>query len=64
MTIDQVVGKLISEKQNRLTSRFPCRVIMVRNVQKYRTLLEALRKIPGIEMVSSAELFSGSDVMP
>lgn len=64
MTIDQVVEKLIAEKQNMLPTRFPCRVIMVRNLQQYRELLDALRKIPGTEMVSSADLFSGTDVMP
>lgn len=64
MTIDQVIDKLIAEKQNRLTSRFPCRVIMVRNLQRYCELLDALKTIPGIETTSSSELFSGPDVMP
>lgn len=64
MTINQVVDKLIAEKQNGLTSRFPCRVIMVRTLQRYCELLDALKRIPGIEMTSSEELFSGSDVMP
>ena len=64
MTIDQAVSILKSEKQNHLPHRFPCRVIMVRNIDDYCKLLEKLREIDSIEFVPSSALFSGSDVMP
>ena len=64
MNVDQVINKLIVEKQNNLASRFPCRAIMVRNIKDYCDLLEKLRSIPGIEFVTSDALFSGVDVLP
>lgn len=64
MTIDQAVAALLEEKLKGLTSRFPCRAIMVRNVQQYCDLLEKLDQIPDIEHVPASELFSGPDVMP
>lgn len=64
MTILQVIDKLNKEKQEGIPSRFPCRAIMVKNVQQYCELLSELQKIPDIVKVSPAELFSSADVMP
>ena len=64
MTIDQIISVLIQEKQNSITSRFPCRAIMVKNVEQYRELLSKLNKIPDISVVPSVDLFSSADVMP
>ena len=64
MTIEQAVSCLLNEKQEKIESRFPCRAIMVKNVQQYIVLLSELKKIPDIQMISSAELFSSGDVMP
>ena len=64
MTIDQVVSIMTKEKQEGITSRFPCRAIMVKNVQKYSELLSKLNRIPDISTVPSGDLFSSADVMP
>ena len=64
MTIDQIISELVREKQNGITSRFPCRAIMVKNIEQYRELLSKLNKIPDISVVSSEDLFSSADVMP
>lgn len=64
MTIDQVVNELIKERREGITSRFPCRAIMVKNIRDYSALLTGLNRIPDIEMVSSDELFPSADVMP
>jgi len=64
MTIDQVFDKLIDEKQKCIASRFPCRVIMVRNIDKYNELLDKLCSIPDVKLVSLDMLFSAPDVMP
>lgn len=64
MTISQAVAALIREKQEGLTSRFPCRAIMVKNIRQYCQLLSELQGIPDIVQVSADELFSSADVMP
>ena len=64
MTIADVIANLQEEKQKAVASRFPCRAIMVDNVQQYNTLLSELKKISDIELVSSDILFSSVDVMP
>ena len=64
MTIKGIGAMLQNEKQGGVTSRFPCRAIMVRNVEEYRSLLSELKKITDIRMVRTSELFSSSDVMP
>ncbi len=64
MTIAQVVEKLRKEKQNGVASRFPCRAIMVQNIEQYNSLILELKSISDIEVVTSAELFSSADVMP
>lgn len=64
MTIQQVISTLLQEKQNKLPSRFPCRAIMVKNVEEYCILLSELKKISDIKVVQSADLFPFFDVMP
>lgn len=64
MTIQQVVSALQKEQQLRLASRFPCRAIMVKNIEKYCQLLSELKKISNIRAIKADELFSGADVMP
>ena len=64
MTVDQVIGALLKEKQDAVASRFPCRAIMVHNIEQYCRLISELKKIPDIASVSSDELFSSADVMP
>lgn len=64
MTIKAVVAGLQKEKQKAVTSRFPCRAIMVKNVPQYCELLSELKKISDIRIVQTSELFSNMDVMP
>ena len=55
---------LKKEKQTSVPSRFPCRVIMVRNIRQYCDLLSELRKLNDVQFVLTQELFSNIDVMP
>lgn len=64
MTIKAVVAGMQKEKQKAVTSRFPCRAIMVKNVPQYCELLSELKKISDIRIVQTSELFSNMDVMP
>ena len=64
MTIQQVISILKREKQENLKSRFPCRAIMVRNVEQYRLLISKLKEISDVRIVQSTEIFSSFDVMP
>ncbi|MCD8003207.1 MAG: BREX-4 system phosphatase PglZ [Clostridia bacterium] len=64
MTIQEAVSKLQYERQNNVPSRFPCRAIMVSNIEQYCFLLSELKKINGIRVIKSEELFSSPDVMP
>ena len=64
MTIKQVVEALQTERQEHLASRFPCRAIMVKNIDQYCQLLAELQKISDIRLVSSTEIFSSFDTMP
>lgn len=64
MTIKEVVAGLQKEKQEAVASRFPCRAVMVKNIQQYCNLLSELKKISDIRVVQASELFSSADVMP
>lgn len=64
MTIHDIVESLQWEKKNSVTSRFPCRAIMVKNIRQYRELLSELKKISDIRLVQMSELFTNSDIMP
>lgn len=64
MTIQAVVSVLQQEKLKNLPSRFPCRAIMVKNIEQYCRLLSELKKISDIRLIKSSEIFSSADVMP
>lgn len=64
MTIQEVVAKLQKEKQDAVPSRYPCRAIMVKNINQYCALLSELKKISDIRLVQMPELFTNADVMP
>ena len=64
MTIKKLVAMFQKEKQEEVPSRFPCRAVMVRNVEEYCALLYELKKINDIRVVQTSELFSNIDVMP
>ena len=64
MTINQVLSILNEEKKIGQPMRFPCRAVMVDNVDQYIKLLSRLKEIPGIEMIQSTDLFASADVMP
>lgn len=64
MTIKEVASGFQREKQEAVTSRFPCRAIMVKNIKQYCELLSELKKISDIRIVQVSELFSNADVMP
>ena len=66
MTIDQVYDKLNTERTTAelIPCRIPFRVIMVSNIKKYRELVNKLRQIPDVSLVSAGELFSAPDIMP
>lgn len=64
MTIDQVAAIFREEKRNAVTSRFPCRAVMVKNIRQYRELISKLKGISDISLVPSDALFSSADVMP
>ena len=64
MTIKEVVAGFQREKQEAVSSRFPCRAIMVKNVRQYCELLSELKKISDIRTVQVSELFANADVMP
>lgn len=64
MTILEVVSELQKEKQANTSSRFPCRAVMVKNIQQYCELLSELKKISDTHLVQSQELFTNDDVMP
>ena len=64
MDIQQAIAALMEERQNNIPSRFPCRAIMVKNVQEYCELLIELKKINDICVVSTSDLVKSSDVLP
>lgn len=64
MNIQKAISVLMEERQNSVPSRFPCRAIMVKNVQEYSDLLSELKKINGARVITSSELFSSYDVLP
>lgn len=64
MTIQEVVANWQKEKQAAVASRFPCRAVMVKNINEYCKLLSELKKISDIRFVQMSELFSTADIMP
>ena len=66
MTIPEAIERLKKERQNENGTRFPCRAIMVDNIEKYCYLLEQLKEsLNDAVMVASEDLFSDEyDIMP
>lgn len=64
MDIQQVIDKLKNDKENNLPDRFPCRAVMVKNISQYIELIDKLRQIQNVEIVSSELIFRGDDVFP
>lgn len=64
MTVQRVIAKLKEEKEKRVPARFHCRAIMVRTVEQYCRLLDELKKLGDISVISIDDLVSGADVMP
>ena len=64
MTIQQVITILQEEKMNHIPSRFHCRAIMVRDIGQYIKLLEELKKINDVKVISIDEIVTDADVMP
>lgn len=54
----------MEERHNNIPSRFPCRAIMVKNVQEYSDLLSELKKINDIRLIATSELVNSYDVLP
>ena len=64
MLIQEVISSLLREKNEKIPSRFPCRAIMTKNIMQYTELLDALKKMPDVQIVPSSELYKSADVMP
>ncbi|MGM9997871.1 MAG: BREX-4 system phosphatase PglZ [Candidatus Bruticola sp.] len=64
MTIDEAVNLLLSESNS--FSSFPCRAVMVSNIEEYCLLLERLKNIPDAQLVEANSLISSSsgDTLP
>ncbi len=64
MTVREAITRIQEERQQGVPSRFHCRAIMVQNIGQYFELINQLKNIPGVELVSLDDLFSDRDVMP
>lgn len=64
MTVNDVIKKLRNEQEQNLGSRFCCRAIMVDNISQYINLMDSLRMLSHVEMVSPSDLFDGDDILP
>lgn len=64
MTISEAISQLQREKREQITSRFPCRAILVKNIKQYSRLLDRLHEIGNVEFVSSGDLCLSEDTMP
>ncbi len=61
MKLEEIIEKLREEKD--VSSRFPCRAILLHSREDYRAAVEELKSLCG-RAVSAEELFTGADVMP
>lgn len=63
MKLQEVIDFLQTEKTNKISSRFPCRILLTHSLDDY---CDAVSRIKGLcdRVVSSDELFSSADVMP
>ena len=63
MKLQESISALKAEKTNKVTSRFPCRVLLLHSREDYCDAVSSLRSLCD-RSVSSDELFSSEDVMP
>ena len=63
MKLQESIEMLKAEKENKVSSRFPCRVFLLHSVEDYRETVSSLKALCG-RAVSSDELFAGADLMP
>ena len=63
MKLQESIGILKAEKVNKVTSRFPCRILLLHSREDYFDAVSSLRSLCD-RAVSSDELFSSADVMP
>jgi hypothetical protein len=63
MELQESIGILKAEKANKVTSRFPCRILLLHSREDYCDAVSSLKSLCD-RAVSSDELFSSADVMP
>lgn len=63
MELQESINILKAEKANKVTSRFPCRVLLLNSREDYCDAVSSLKSLCD-RAVSSDELFSSADVMP
>ncbi len=63
MKLQESISNLKAEKANKITSRFPCRILLLHSREDYCDAVSSLNTLCD-RTVSSDELFSSADVMP
>lgn len=63
MKLQESISNLKAEKANKVTSRFPCRILLLHSREDYCNAVSSLKALCD-RAVSSDELFSSADVMP
>lgn len=63
MKLQESISNLKAEKANKVTSRFPCRILLLHSREDYCDAVSSLKALCD-RAVSSDELFSSADVMP
>ena len=62
-TLIDCLDKLKAEKDNKLTSRFPCRVILTHSKESYVSIIEKLKEICDA-VVQYEDILDGADIFP
>lgn len=63
MQIDDVIDMLLAEQRNKVSSRFPCRAILINSASRYWEVLDKLGQISDVEYLSCGKLCEG-DTLP
>ena len=63
MKLQESISILKAEKANKVTSRFPCRILLLHSREDYCDAVSNLKSLCD-RAISSEELFSTADVMP
>ncbi len=63
MKLQESINDLRAGKKNKVSSRFPCRALLLHSREDYCSAVSELKKLCD-RVVSLEELFSGADVMP